>query len=242
MRFENFARDVDVTRRDVIVRIAQHVNNMRGSYGQVTRLVLRSGAAVADEIVHGFRYGGGQPAGVVVQFLLGNQTPAAISIENHHRHHVADIGLQAAVRLLVTAVPTGRASAPRRSARLVFSHDTDTSINARWRSTKLAPVPLPPSGLDRCGRPPSGNKHTSGRHPSMPVAVDQVTDGVIRLFAGCPGAIDLSQGLAGFETFFHIKSFSGFDRVAAVPQGSRKVGVVHFFTKSIYAVHVFLVG
>jgi hypothetical protein len=37
--------------------------------------------------------------GIIVEFTLRNDAPTAVSVEGHHGHHVADVGLQPAVLL-----------------------------------------------------------------------------------------------------------------------------------------------
>ena len=77
------------------------MGDVRGGDRQIAGLIVGRELIVPDEIVHGFGHRNGEPAGVLVQLGLRDQPAAAPGIEVHHQHHVAQVGLQAAVLLVI---------------------------------------------------------------------------------------------------------------------------------------------
>ena len=79
---QRFARDVVVAGLQVGIRVAQHVRDVGAGHGQVARRARRRIAPVPDEIVQVFGHCDRQPARILVQFHLRDQTATTPGIES----------------------------------------------------------------------------------------------------------------------------------------------------------------
>ncbi len=74
---------------------------MGGAHSQVTGLVMRRRAVMADKIVQAFHDRAGQIARIFIQLEGADDPAAALLIEGHDRHHIGEVTVQAAIWIRV---------------------------------------------------------------------------------------------------------------------------------------------